>query len=90
MKKSEDGTIFIGSSRNIDTKYGTITKIGLNVEDLEHLLSEAKATESGWVNIEVKTSRDNKPYVVQDTFKSQQGAGVPAAQAADDDDDPFA
>lgn len=88
MKVSDDGTTFLGSSKAVQTKYGQIVKIGFNVEDLEFMLEQARSKESGWVNTEVKTSREGSPYVVLDTYVG--GGGNAKAPAQDDDEDPFA
>lgn len=89
MKKADDGTIFLGSSKAIETKYGQIIKVGFQVEDLEFMLEQAKASDRGWVNTEIKTSRDGSPYVVLDTYKGGGSSAPQAAEAEDEDESPF-
>lgn len=44
----------------VDTKYGAIVKLGINVE----LFCENEISETGFVNIELKANKDGKWYAV--------------------------
>ena len=86
MKKTDDGTVFLGSSKAIQTQFGAIVKLGFNREDLEYMLENLNA--GGWINTEIKQTKEGKPYCVVDNFKPAAGASAPAAAEAEEED-PF-
>ena len=44
----------------VETKYGDIIKLGINLEQF----CENEVNDKGYINIEIKTSKQGQPYVV--------------------------
>lgn len=44
----------------VETKYGDIIKLGINLEQF----CENEVNDRGYINIEIKTSKQGQPYVV--------------------------
>jgi len=87
MKITDDGTVFLGSSKSVETKYGSIIKVGYSREDLEYMLENLN--DNGWINTEIKQTKEGKPYCVVDNYKPSASASAPLAQEEDDDEAPF-
>jgi hypothetical protein len=57
---------FIGIVKNIETKYGTLTKISISEKDFR------ENQKNGWVNAVLKTSKEGKPYLQIDEFQPKE------------------
>ena len=61
--------IFVGSVKQVTTKYGELTKLGFNMAHLELLTSHVNA--SGWVNVDLKVSQTTgKQYMEIDLYQT--------------------
>lgn len=78
--------VFVGQTKNINTKFGEIIKISLGPSDFQKL--QDAQNEKGWVNLEMKNKRDGGYYLQVSNFVPKAGAGV-AANDDDDDNLPF-
>lgn len=56
--------------KTVDTKYGKIIKLGINYEKL----GENPITPTGWVNIDLMTSKTGNLYAVPNTYQPPQKA----------------
>ena len=61
-----------GNVKTIQTQYGTMFKIGLNLTELQKLTAIAQQ-EGEWVNLVVKQGRSGNWYIERDTWKPNQG-----------------
>jgi len=59
--------VYVGRTEEKETTFGTITKLSFGPQDFEKL--EQYKNASGWVNMEIKTSKDGGLYVEIDTWK---------------------
>ena len=50
--------------KSVKTQFGEIVKIGINLEKFC-----TNPDNNGWVNLELKHSKDGKPYLTLDTHK---------------------
>jgi len=58
---SDEARQFVGKTKVIETKYGSIIKIAFGPNDLEILTSNCN--DKGWVNLEMKDKRDGGKYI---------------------------
>ena len=56
---------FIGSVNVTETSWGERIKLSFSPEDLKNI------SETGWLNVELKTSKSGKKYMVLDTWKPE-------------------
>lgn len=64
--------IFVGNVKTVETKFGSLTKLGFKEADLEVLREHLS---NGWVNVAIMTSqKTGNPYMVIDTYKREQQA----------------
>lgn len=50
--------------KSVKTQFGEIVKIGINLEKFR-----TNPDNNGWVNLELKRSKDGNPYLTLDTYK---------------------
>ena len=50
--------------KSVKTQFGEIVKIGINLEKFR-----TNPDNNGWVNLELKHSKDGNPYLTLDTYK---------------------
>lgn len=50
--------------KSVKTQFGEIVKIGINLEKFC-----TNPNNNGWVNLELKHSKDGNPYLTLDTYK---------------------
>ena len=62
---------FIGNVKIIPTSWGERIKLSFSPEDLKNI------SESGWLNVELKTGKSGKKYMVLDTWKPEQKPTAP-------------
>ena len=60
---------FLGIVKEVQTKYGTMTKISIPKADFD------KYVKNGWVNLVLKSSQSGKKYLEVDTFEPKEKAG---------------
>lgn len=92
--------LFVGNYKTRSTSFGEIESIGFKKEDLELML---KHCTGGWVNIDLKQSKDGKKYMEINTYQPKgKDANTPPPskdeiadreaqiqQAVEDDELPF-
>jgi len=74
--------LFVGKVEAKETKFGTMTKIGLTKDDLQKLSEHL--SEKGWVNLTLKNSQKGTQYLEIDTWKPTAAAPKFAGQEAGD------
>ena len=77
--------IFVGNVKTVETKFGSITKLGFKESDLDVLKQHLS---NGWVNVAIMTSqKTGNPYMVVDTYKAKQPEVV--EEVVIPEDEPF-
>lgn len=82
--------LFVGSAKTKTLPFGDITIIGFKQDDLD--LMAKYMNDNGYCNVEVKTSREGKPYVEINTYGMtvDTKAKAPIVSATDDESEvPF-
>lgn len=54
--------------KTVQTKYGEIIKIGVKLEEFE----DNPITDSGYINFDIKTSKNGNKYAEINTYKKQE------------------
>lgn len=62
---------FIGMVKVTQTSWGERIKLSFSPEDLKNI------SESGWLNVELKTGKSGKKYMVLDTWKPEPKSPAP-------------
>ena len=70
----------------VTSKFGNIQKVSVNVQQFMEWLSEQEHP-NGYVNLEIKTSKEGKQYVQVDTWKPDASKQQSPQQAPMVDDD---
>lgn len=68
--------IYCGNGKVIRTQYGDLMKLSFSKEDVQKLVEQSEANESGWVNVVVKERREPSEkgtthYLEVDTWKPE-------------------
>jgi len=65
--------------KDLETKYGTMTKLGLKIDDFSQFVKDMKeegyVNDDGYLNLVLQKSKEGKPYVTVDTFKPDKDKG---------------
>jgi hypothetical protein len=61
--------VYLGKTRVVTTSFGELTKLSFGPQDFEKMESYKNA--EGWLNMEIKTSREGGLYLEIDTWKPE-------------------
>lgn len=71
---SEKTRVFVGNVKARTNQYGTSYTLGFKLDDLKKL--EAHIKSSGWVNVNLSTNKEGKPFMNIDDWEPTKKATV--------------
>lgn len=79
--------------KKIDTKYGTMIKLGVKKDDfakfVKQMEDEGYINDNGFLNLIIQESKEGKQYVAVDTFKPDKEKENQSGEEDQSDDLPF-